>query len=224
MAEGTVRDLVIFGTGSFGQMAHFYFTRDSERRVVAFTADAAHITASALEGLPLVPFDRIEQEFPPSQCAMFVAVGYRQVNAVRAGIYDQAKARGYQLATYLSSRCSHWGDAVIGDNCFIFEDNTIQPYVTIGNDVIMWSGNHVGHHSTIGDHTFLSSHVVISGHVKVGQRCFFGVNATLRDAISIGDRCVIGAGALIMKSTRPDEVYITPRTVRDRRTSGEIGF
>lgn len=217
-------DLVLFGTGSFGEVAHFYFKRDSRYRVVAFTADAGQIKSSTLAGLPVVPFDSLEREFPPSQCAMFVAVGYREVNATRARIYDAAKARGYRLATYVSSRCSHWGDTVIGDNCFIFEDNTIQPYVTIGNDVILWSGNHIGHHSTIGDHCFLASHVVISGNVKVGRHCFFGVNATTRDTITIGDRCVIGAGALIMKSTRPDEVYIARRTERDKRPSAEIGL
>jgi sugar O-acyltransferase (sialic acid O-acetyltransferase NeuD family) len=219
-----VSDLVVFGTGSFAEVAHFYFTRDSAHRVVAFTAEADRVTQPTMAGLPVVPFDAVEREFPPAQCAMFVAVGYREVNGVRERIYGEAKARGYDLATYVSSKCSHWGDTRIGDNCFVFEDNTIQPFVTIGNDVVMWSGNHIGHHSTIGDHSFLASHVVISGHVTVGRRCFFGVNATIRDAITIGDRSVIGAGALIMKSTRPDAVYIAGRTERDRRKSSEVGL
>ncbi|MGQ0732050.1 MAG: acetyltransferase [Acidobacteriota bacterium] len=218
-----VSNLVIFGTGSFAEVAHLYFTRDSDYRVVAFTADADHISQTTLSGLPVVPFESIERECPPSECGMFIAVGYRQVNAIRRRVYEQAKARGYTLATYISSRCSNWAQA-IGDNCFIFEDNTIQPFVTIGNDVILWSGNHVGHHSTIGDHSFLASHVVISGHVTVGEQCFFGVNATTRDSITIGDRTVIGAGALIMKSTRADEVYIAARTARDHRKSHEIGL
>jgi len=219
-----VSDLVIFGTGSFAELAHFYFTRDSDHRVVAFTADADHVHEPTKAALPLVSFDAVEREFPPAQCTMFVAVGYRQVNAVRERVYEEARRRGYQLQTYVSSKCTWWGDTKIGDNCFIFEDNTIQPFVTIGNDVVMWSGNHIGHHSSIGDHTFLASHVVISGHVTVGRRCFLGVNATVRDSISIGDRSVIGAGALIMKSTRPDDVFITPRTQRDKRKSDEIGL
>jgi sugar O-acyltransferase (sialic acid O-acetyltransferase NeuD family) len=218
-----VSDLVLFGTGSFAELAHFYFTRDSEHRVVAFTADAEHIKQPTIAGVPVVPFDAIEREFPAAQCRMFVAVGYRQVNGVRERLYDEAKRRGYELVTYISSRCTYWGTP-IGDNCFIFEDNTIQPFVTIGNDVVMWSGNHIGHHSTIGDHTFISSHAVISGHVTVGRRCFIGVNATIRDAIAIGDRSVIGAGALVMKPTRPDEVYIAERTKRDHRKSGDIGL
>ena len=50
-----------------------------------------------------------------------------------------------------------------GDNCFILEDNTVQPFVTIGNNVTLWSGNHIGHDSVIEDDCFISSHVVVSG-------------------------------------------------------------
>jgi len=218
-----VSDLVIFGTGSFAELAHFYFTRDTAHRVSAFAADADHVKEATFTGLPVVAFEDLAHDFPPARFSMFIAVGCRQVNAVRKRVYLDAKGRGYRLETYVSSRCTNWSTS-IGDNCFVFEDNTIQPFVTIGNDVVIWSGNHIGHHSVIGDHTFIASHVVVSGHVKVGEQVFLGVNATVRDSISIGDRAVIGAGALIMKSTRPDEVYIAERTKRDHRKSDAIGL
>ena len=155
---------------------------------------------------------------------MFVAVGYAGVNQVRAAICDEAKAKGYTLISYVSSKATTWGDTQIGDNCFIFEDNTIQPFVTIGDDCVLWSGNHVGHHVTIGDHCFITSHVVISGHVRVGSYSFLGVNATVRDAISIGEANIIGAGALIMRSTDDREVYVPQRTKPHPRSSDEIGM
>jgi sugar O-acyltransferase (sialic acid O-acetyltransferase NeuD family) len=219
-----VSDIVIFGTGSFGEVARFLFEHDSPYRVVAFTAHQTYVNEPTFAGVPLVPFETIQTSHPPATHKMFVAVGYTRVNAVRAGVYADAKAKGYELVTYVSSKCTRWPDLRIGDNCFIFEDNTLQPFVSIGNDVVLWSGNHIGHHSSIGDHAFLASHIVVSGHVKVGERCFIGVNATLRDSITIGDRCVIGAGAIVMKSTRPDQVYIADRTKPDRRRSDEIGF
>jgi sugar O-acyltransferase (sialic acid O-acetyltransferase NeuD family) len=219
-----VSNLVVFGTGSFAEVAQFYFNRDSEYRVVAFSAHGSQVREDTFGGVPVVPFEELAGHFPADRHAAFVAVGYRNVNRVRAAVYDEVKAKGYPLATYVSSKASRWEDLRIGDNCFVFEDNTIQPFVTIGNDVVMWSGNHIGHHSTIGDHCFLASHVVISGHVRVGARCFFGVNATTRDSISIGDGCVIGAGALVMKSAREGEVYIAERTRPDRRKSDDIGL
>jgi sugar O-acyltransferase (sialic acid O-acetyltransferase NeuD family) len=132
------------------------------------------------------------------------------------------KAAGYRLVSYVSSRCSYLSQTPPGDNCFILEDNTIQPFVTIGNDVTLWSGNHVGHDSRIGDHCFVSSHVVISGHVTVGAYTFIGVNATLRNSIAIGDETLIGAGAIVMKDTRPKSVYVPDRTKVFSKTSDAI--
>lgn len=215
--------VLIFGTGSFAQVVQFYLAHDSEHEVVAFTVNESHIADRELLGLPVVPFESIERDYPPDAFKMFVAVGYKKVNQVRASIYAEAKQKGYELITYVSSKCTYWGEA-IGDNCFIFEDNTIQPFVRIGSDVVMWSGNHIGHHSSIGDHCFITSHVVISGHVEVGSHCFVGVNSTTRDGISIGSSCVIGAGSLIMKSTKAKEVYISARTHADTRSSDQINM
>jgi sugar O-acyltransferase (sialic acid O-acetyltransferase NeuD family) len=215
---------VIFGTGSFAECAHFYFTHDSEHEVVAFTVHESHLDREELFGLPVVAFERLAERFPPGDHAMFVAAGYARVNRLRAELYGLAKAMGYELVTYVSSKATTWPGLEVGDNCFIFEDNTIQPFTRIGNDVVMWSGNHFGHHSTIGDHCFVTSHVVVSGNVTVGPYSFLGVNATIRDSISIGEACVIGAGALIMRSTGDREVYAPQRTKPHERTSDEIGM
>jgi sugar O-acyltransferase (sialic acid O-acetyltransferase NeuD family) len=216
--------VVVFGTGGFAEMVHFYLDRDSEHEVVAFTVNGEHIEEPEWRGLPVVPFEDVEESLPPGEYAMYVAVGYRGVNRIRAGIYDQAKAKGYDLVTYVSSKATHWDANEIGDNCFIFEDNTIQPYVKIGNDVVLWSGNHIGHWAEIGDHCFISSHVVVSGYTKIGAYSFVGVNSTFRDAITVGESNVIGAGAVIMKDTEDFEVYSPERTRPHPKRSDEIGF
>ncbi len=192
------KPLIIFGTGDIGELAHYYFTHDSDFAVAAFTVDRQYIGDALFHGLPVVPFEEVTQHFSPEAHAMFVALSYAELNDVRKRKYLEAKASGYPLASYVSSRATVLNDGKIGDNCFILENNVIQPFVTIGNDVTLWSGNHVGHHSTIGDHTFIASHVVISGGVTIGESCFVGVNATFRDHIRIGDRCIIGAGALML--------------------------
>lgn len=142
---------------------------------------------------------------------MFVAVGYRHLNRLREQYCFEARAKGYKLLTYLSSKATHWGDTKLGDNVFVFEDNTIQPFVKIGNGTILWSGNHIGHHSSIGANCFISSHVVVSGHCTVGDRCFLGVNATIADSVVIGNDNIIGPGALIQKPTADGEVHVAER-------------
>jgi sugar O-acyltransferase (sialic acid O-acetyltransferase NeuD family) len=216
--------VVVFGTGGFAEMVHFYLANDSEHEVVAFTASQDHISEREYKGLPVVPFESITDSHPPGEFAMYVAVGYVNVNRTRAEIYGQAKQKGYELITYVSSKATIWDANEIGDNCFIFEDNTIQPYVKIGNDVVLWSGNHIGHWAEIGDHCFISSHVVVSGYTKIGPYCFVGVNSTFRDAIKVGASNVIGSGALIMSDTDDDEVYAPVRTKPRDQKSHEIGF
>jgi sugar O-acyltransferase (sialic acid O-acetyltransferase NeuD family) len=153
---------------------------------------------------------------------MFVAVGFSGVNRARHEIYDRCKEMGYELLTYVNSKATYWDELQIGDNCFVFENNVIQPNVQIGNDVVIWSGNHIGHDSRIGDHCFIASHAVISGNVTIGESCFVGVNATFRDGVTVAPKCIIGAGALIMKDTVEGGIYSVRGTEPVARKSWEL--
>jgi sugar O-acyltransferase (sialic acid O-acetyltransferase NeuD family) len=214
--------LVIFGTGDIGRLAHFYFTRDSDHEVAAFTVDRAFRQTDEFAGLPVVDFETVTAAFPPSDYSMFVALSYANMNHVRAEKYRRAKELGYGLPSYVSSRCSWLTEHPCGENCFILEDNTIQPFVRIGSDVTLWSGNHIGHDSTIGDHCFITSHVVVSGNVRIGEHCFIGVNATLRNSITVGAETLIGAASIVMKDTEPRSVYVPERTNVFHKTSDQV--
>jgi len=214
--------LVIFGSGDIAQLAHYYFSTDSNYEVVAFTVDANYIKESEFCGLPVVAFEDVTEKYPTDSYDFFIALSYSKLNAVRKEKFLAAKEKGYKLASFISSRATVLNEGRIGENCFIFEDNTIQPFVIIGNNVILWSGNHIGHHSVIHDHTFIASHAVISGGVEIGEQCFVGVNATLRDHIKIGDRCVIGAGALLLADAAPEGVYIGNATERSKVSSSRL--
>lgn len=216
------KPLVIFGSGDIAQLAHYYFSTDSNYEVGAFTVDANYIKESEFCGLPVVAFEDAAKNYPPDSYDFFVALSYSKLNAVRKEKFLAAKEMGYKLVSFISSRATVLNEGRIGENCFIFEDNTIQPFVTIGNNVTLWSGNHIGHHSVIHDHTFIASHVVISGGVEIGEQCFVGVNATLRDHIKIGDRCVVGAGALVLADADPEGVYIGAATERSRAPSTRL--
>lgn len=216
------RPLVIFGAGDIAEIAHFYFSEMSDFEVKAFTVDAAYIKEGTFKGLPVVAFEEVETAFAPGAHDLFVAVSYTKLNEVRKTKYLAAKAKGYALASFISPKASVLNQGRIGENCFIFEDNTIQPFARIGHNVTLWSGNHIGHHSVIGDHCFIASHVVVSGGVEIGEQCFIGVNATLRDHIKIGARCVIGAGALILEDAAAEGVYLGPATERSRVPSTRL--
>ncbi|MBA3828695.1 MAG: acetyltransferase [Taibaiella sp.] len=214
--------IIIFGTGDIAQIANYYFQIDSEYDVVAFTIDKEYIKGTEYEGKALVAFEEMVELFPPSQYKMFIALSYAKMNKLREAKYNEAKAKGYELVNYISSRCSYLSQYPCGDNCFIFEDNTIQPFVRIGNNVTLWSGNHIGHHSVIKDHNFISSHVVISGHCTIESNCFLGVNSTLAHKITIAKETLLGAGVVISKNTEEKGIYVPPRPTLLEKKSDEV--
>ncbi len=202
-----MKKVVIFGNGQMAEIAHVYLTYDSSYDVAAFSVDNTHIQCDRFRGLPVVPFEGIRLTHPPSDYLMFVPIGAKRMNRLRTEKYLQAKEKGYEFISYISSKALVAPETKIGENCFIFENNVIQPFVSIGDNVVLWSGNHVGHHTTIMNNCFVASHVVISGNVTVQPYCYLGVNATIRDGITIAENCVVGAGALIMKSTKENQVF-----------------
>jgi sugar O-acyltransferase (sialic acid O-acetyltransferase NeuD family) len=216
------KKLILFGTGDIAQIANYYFDIDSDYEVLAFTVDKEYITANEFESKPLLPFENIQKIYPPSEFAMFIALSYSGMNRIREAKYLQAKKMGYELISYISSKCSYLSPYPTGDNCFIFEDNTIQPFVKIGNNVTLWSGNHIGHHSIIHDHNFIGSHVVVSGHCIIESYCFLGVNASLAHKVRIARGTLLGAGVSISKDTEENGVYVPPRPVKIDKTSDQI--
>lgn len=214
--------IIIFGNGDIAQIANYYFHIDSGFEVVAFTVDSAFIQKDTFEGLPVLPFENIEKIYSPVDYSMFVAISYAQLNELRERKFNEALSKGYHLPGYISSRCSYLSQFSPGKNCFIFEDNTIQPFVKIGDNVTLWSGNHIGHHSTIEDHVFVSSHVVISGHCHIGSHSFLGVNSTMHNNVTIGKRNILGAGSVITHNTKDNQVWVPSKSFLHPKTSNEI--
>ena len=199
--------LVIIGNGEFAEIAFEYFTHDSPYEVAGFAVDRAFVGNGKLYELPVIGIDELQERFPPAAFKIFVAVTFTQLNRLRTRLLQKARALGYTPATYISSKAFVWHNAIIGENCFIFENNVIQHHAAIDDNVVLWSGNHVGHRARIRANTFVSSHVVVSGYCDVGESCFLGVNSTLGDRVKVGNDCVIGAGAVILKNTENDRIY-----------------
>ena len=214
--------IIIFGTGDIAQIAHYYFNIDSNYDVVAFTVNKNYITSPQFESKPVVEFETLVEKYPPSEFKLFIALSYAKMNKVREEIYHEAIGQGYTLVSYISSKCTYLSVEKPGDNCFILEDNTIQPFVKIGSNVTLWSGNHIGHHSIIHDHNFISSHVVISGHCEIESNCFLGVNSTLAHKIKIATGTLLGAGVVISKNTEANRVYVANRPIMLEKMSDEV--
>jgi sugar O-acyltransferase (sialic acid O-acetyltransferase NeuD family) len=206
-AYNSAKPLVIVGDGETAQIAYEYFTCDSPLSVVSFAVEREYKSCCSLNGLPIIPLDELTDIYPPAAFQLFIAISSIKMNRVRTRLYSMLKSIGYEFATYVSSRSFVWRNVEYGENCFIFENNTIQPFVRIGNNVVLWSGNHIGHNTTIRDNVFVTSQVVVSGFCDIGENSFLGVNSTIINNITVGKDCFIGAGALIQKDANDGFVY-----------------
>jgi sugar O-acyltransferase (sialic acid O-acetyltransferase NeuD family) len=201
------KKVVIVGDSAFAEIAHEYFDADTEYEVLAFSVERSFLTRSHLRGLPVVEFETLQERYAPDSHEVYVAIVYTQLNRLRSRLAAEAKVKGYRLASYVSPRAFVWPNVEIGEHCFIFESNTVQPFVRIGSNVVLWSGNHIGHHSVIRDNCFISSHVVISGFCDIGENSFLGVNSTLANNVTIARDNWLGPSTTVMKSTEPGALF-----------------
>lgn len=203
----TAKPLIIVGNSAFAEIACEYFSHDSDYRVVAFSVERPYLKQESLFDRPVVAFEDLATQFAPADHSVFVAATYTQVNRLRTRLSTTAKAQGYALASYVSSRAFVWRNVTLGEHCFIFEDNTLQPFVRIGNNCVLWSGNHIGHHSVVRDNCFISSHVVISGFCDIGENSFLGVNATISNNVTLGRDNWVGPAVTVLKNTEPGRLF-----------------
>jgi sugar O-acyltransferase (sialic acid O-acetyltransferase NeuD family) len=219
------KNLVIFGLGELAHIAYEYFSHDSNYKVVAFSVDDEYYSKSNFLNIPVVKFSEIADLYPVSTFDIFIAVGASRMNQDRARLFTRFQNLGYTMASYVSSKSFVWHNVIVGQNVFVFEDNTLQPFTQVEDNCILWSGNHIGHRTIIRANTFISSHCVVSGYCEIGENSYLGVNCTINDKVRIAESTLIGSGSVITKDTQPGLIYVgNPARAVPGKKSSEIVF
>lgn len=212
-------DIIVFGIGKIADVVVCLLEAQSGLTVRGFTCDRAFVTGQENHGRRVVPFDEIESAFPPATHRMLVAIGYHDLNRVRADRCRDAMAKGYDLVSWISPAAHVPASCSFGANCVVMPGAALQPYSRLGNGVFVWDNSVVGHHATIGDYCWLASNCTISSAGTLGARCFVGVNAAIGHNLDVGADSFISAGAVITRSAEPGGVYIAGDTPRYRLDS-----
>lgn len=221
-----MKKILIFGTSQTADLAYYYVSKHTDLQIISFvlTEDRIdedfYIPNGTNQKYPLVAIENIETIYDVKEHLFFAPLTGIKMNDFRKEIYNMAKSKGYNFYSYISPFATILTEE-IGENCFILEDNTIQPFTKIGNNVVLWSGNHIGHHSIIEDNVFITSQVVVSGNCVIGESSWVGVNATLSNNLTIGPKTLIGMGALLTKDTEKDSVYIGVPAKKQMKKSNE---
>lgn len=211
-------DVVIFGAGNAAELLTFHLRRIGEHNVVGYTVDADRLDADTFEGRPLVPWENLEAQFPPSQVQLFAPIGYAKLNTIRQQRFSDGRSRGYRFITFIHPNASYYGTP-IGENCLVLEGTYIQPFSEIGDNVMIW-GAKIGHHTRIADHCFLTSAVVMANS-SLAARCFVSFSA-VADGLSIGEACVIARRAYVTQSLPANTVVVGPQSRRLKVPSNRL--
>lgn len=202
-----MKKLLIYGNTSAAIQSFYDFTNDSDYEVVAFTVRQKELTVNEFLGLPLVPFETVETVYSPEEFDLFIAVYFNRVNKIRRQVFEEAKEKGYKLASYVSSKSILWPELKVKENCMICDGAIIRPYTEIGEDTFIMPGAVIGHDAVVGKHCYLAIGSVLLAGSKVLNSCVIGANATILNGVTVADECVISAGAVINSNTVEKGVY-----------------
>jgi len=210
--KNKLKKVVIFGISDFASQVSFYLRQDSDYEIAGYTVNAEYNKEKTFLDLPVVDFEDVETIYPPSEYDMFIAIGYHKLNASRTIKFNEAKAKGYHLISYVCSRNSYWDDLKTGENCFIMEGNIFMQNVRIADNVIIAVGNKIGHDSVIEENCFLTSNIMLGGFCTIKKNTFIGLSVVVRDKTTIEENNILGAGAILLKNTKKGSSYLTRST------------
>lgn len=215
-----MKKLIVFGNSLLAKLTLFYFQRDKPYEIVGLTTDKKFISCNEFCGLKVFPFETIEETHPPSEYDMFIAIGPSKMNQLREQKFNEAKDKGYTLATYISRHAIC--DSPLGENCFVSDMALIHPFVSIGNNNFFWEKVFIADDSCIQDHCYFSPTSATGTFSKICSNSILGTGSIVKTGIKISQNTLIGASCYISKNTKLNGVYAQRNAEFLGQCSGKI--
>ena len=166
--------------------------------IVGYSVNRKYIKDNAIDGLPVIPLEELDNEIDRETTKVFMAISWGQrLNQVRKDIFNELKARGYSFANLIAPRA-----VIMTDD--IGEGNWFHDFSYIGHKTVIGDNNDFRPFSTIGHYTSVGSHnhfskCTVGGVAKLGDCNFVGMQAIVFNRVNIGNKNFIGAGTIVKK-------------------------
>lgn len=216
--------IIIFGTNNFSNMFYDYVTEDKIYEVCCFTVDKEYIVHDSWNGLPLVPFEKIQETYSPDEYKVMICLGYNKMNDFRKDVFCRVRKKGYQIVGY-----THPSAIVLAEE--MGEGNLIMEGAVIGSECRLGEGNIIstsvmlGHNSEVGNYNFFAGAGAVGGNAVIKNNCMFGLNCTVKHEVTVEDYTLVGAGAYINNNTEKAAVYVPARSVKlEGKTSFDLSI
>ena len=215
-----MKKIIIFGTGKIAEAVTHALTQNNEYHICAYVCDKEFITNNEFLDKPVIETNQITEKYPSNLYSAFIAIGYQELNSLRANIVSLFKEMGYELVSHICPKIQT--ELIIGENSIVMEDSVIQPCVKVGSNCFIWGGAMIGHHVSIEDNCWITGASAIGGLSKIGKNSFIGLNATIGNEIQIGANSMIGAGTICCRDLPESSVLVAPNTEPHRLTSKQF--
>ncbi|MBE6737523.1 MAG: acetyltransferase [Ruminococcaceae bacterium] len=217
------KKIIVFGNTEYSYMIADYIQRLCEAEIAAFCVNEKYISNPAFYGIPVVPFESVEERFSPESVEFVLGLGYKSMNTIREKVYNIIKEKGYRIASFVHPTAVVETDD-LGEGNIILSGAYIGYGTKIGNANVFWNGCNIAHNVQIGDYNYFAPSVTFGGFTVVGNNCFFGLGSTVKNRLYIADKTLVGAGAYLNTSTDTYDVYVPARTVKLEHKSTDMGI
>lgn len=203
-----MKEVLIYGTNEFATQLYLHLSYNELHHVVGFVESKEYKNKQEYLSLPVYDLNELEHFFSRDEVRIIIGVGYKKLNAIREIVYNEIKASGFKLFTYISPRAFISKNVMVGDGCFIGDNVVIGPGSKIGNGVIIYSGVCIGEFNIISDFCFLSIGVISGGYTQIGKRSFIGLHSTIKNNITLAEDSFIGSATNLLYDTESYGVYV----------------
>jgi acetyltransferase-like isoleucine patch superfamily enzyme len=200
-----MKKLIIFGSGVVAKLAYFLFTRDGNYLPICFTVDNEYKTRDSFNNLPLIPFNKITELYPPESHEMFVAIGPSAMNSKREKKFIEVKSEGYKMAKYVSPHSLCYSE--VGENSLIADHVSINPFSKIGYNNFFWEYSLISHDSTVMNNCYFGPRSIVSSYSVIQNNVIIGANSTIKSKVTISHKTLVGSSCYISKNTTSESVF-----------------
>lgn len=197
--------LIIFGNSLFAEIAVYYFKNFSDYKICYIACDKGYLKNKYFQNIENITYEQLLKK-DKSEFCIYIAIGYSKMNKLRETVYNRIKKKGFKIANFIHPNAKVYSKK-IGENNFVMENVSLNPYSKIGNNNVFWSGSIIGHHSKIGNNNFFSGNSTISGNCNLKNNIFFGVNSCIKDSTIVKDYCFIDANQYVSKNLEKETYY-----------------
>ncbi|MBN1333292.1 MAG: hypothetical protein JW971_05980 [Synergistales bacterium] len=207
------KNIILYGVGVMAHYVTKVIAKHGLFNIVAYCADGEFIDKVQFLGKPLVPFEDIQDSFPPEAFSMLLLIGYKRMRD-REKMFLKAREKGYALPNCIAGNVNSFDDLVLGENNIIFSGTYIGVGTVLGNNNIIRPNVYIGHDVSMGDHCYISPGCNIGGGCTIGDMSFIGIGSTITDGRRISRENLVGAGSLILQDTEPFSRYFGSPAVK----------